>query len=240
MPNRMLREGILTSERVNALDWEAEVFYRRLMSVVDDFGRYSAHPALLRAALYPLKLEIVRDATIERLLKIVEQASLVRVYEVESKRYVELLDFKQQVRAKTSKYPSFDERTQSTCAAHAKQLFSDAHLDVVGDVDVDGGEKSSERLTHSEPLSGFAIPLNDGSEYAVTARTFQEWVKSFPAVDVGQELREMRAWAMANTAKRKTKRGVDAFIVRWLSKAQDTPSRTRSVESGAGIFAGAI
>jgi hypothetical protein len=54
MPNRVLREGILTSERVNALDWPAEVFYRRLMSVVDDFGRYWAKPELLRAGLYPL------------------------------------------------------------------------------------------------------------------------------------------------------------------------------------------
>ena len=36
MPNRILREGILTSERVNALSWEAEVFYRRLMSAVDE------------------------------------------------------------------------------------------------------------------------------------------------------------------------------------------------------------
>ncbi len=48
MPNRILREGILTSERVNLLSWEAEVFYRRLMSVVDDYGRFHAHPALLR------------------------------------------------------------------------------------------------------------------------------------------------------------------------------------------------
>ena len=36
MPTRILRDGILTSERVNLLDWEAEVFYRRLLSVGDD------------------------------------------------------------------------------------------------------------------------------------------------------------------------------------------------------------
>ncbi len=39
MPNRIIREGILTSEAVNSLSWEAEVFFRRLLSVVDDFGR---------------------------------------------------------------------------------------------------------------------------------------------------------------------------------------------------------
>ena len=48
MPNRILREGILTSERIERLDWAEEVFYRRVMSVVDDYGRYYARPALLR------------------------------------------------------------------------------------------------------------------------------------------------------------------------------------------------
>jgi hypothetical protein len=36
MPNRILRAGIITSDRVNALDFGAEVFYRRLMSAVDE------------------------------------------------------------------------------------------------------------------------------------------------------------------------------------------------------------
>jgi hypothetical protein len=80
----------------------------------------------------------------------------------------------------------------------------------------------------SEPISDFSIPLNDGSEWAVTTRTLAEWVQSFPAVDVAQELREMRAWSNANLPKRKTRHGVKAFIVRWLAKAQDTPGRTKT------------
>lgn len=141
MPNRILREGILTSERVNSLTWEGEVFYRRLMSVVDDYGRFSAHPSLLRAALYPLKLDAVRDANMERLLAIVEQARLVRVYEVAGKRYLEMLDFRQQVRSKESKYPQPPPLDQSAqCVADAQQVRSrcvaDAHLDGDGVEDV--------------------------------------------------------------------------------------------------------
>ena len=75
-------------------------------------------------------------------------------------------------------------------------------------------------------MSGFAIPLNDGSEWWIPLTTVQDWKHAYPAVDVEQELREMRAWANANPAKRKTSRGVASFAVRWLSKAQDTPSRT--------------
>ena len=84
---------------------------------------------------------------------------------------------------------------------------------------------STDLLAESEPLSEFAIPLIDGTDFKVPERTVGEWTKAYPAVDVPQELREMRTWALANKAKRKTKRGIEAFVVRWLGKAQDTPSR---------------
>lgn len=62
MPSRWLREGILTSEKVDKLCPQAEILYRRLMSVVDDWGRYYANPALVRAACYPLAVDRVREA----------------------------------------------------------------------------------------------------------------------------------------------------------------------------------
>ena len=116
VPNRILREGILTSERIEALNWAEEVFYRRLMSVVDDFGRYYARPSLLRAACYPLLLTKVSDSDIEKWLSACENAALVRVYvALDTKRYLQLLDFKQQVRATVSKYPPMP----SECVANA-------------------------------------------------------------------------------------------------------------------------
>jgi hypothetical protein len=135
LPNRILREGILTSERIAKLSWPAEVFYRRLMSVVDDFGRYYATPMLLRAACYPLHLEKVSDSDIGKWIRETEEAALVRVYPAEDgKRYLELLDFRQQVRAKASKFPAHDEQMRSECVADAQQMPADAHLVVVGDV----------------------------------------------------------------------------------------------------------
>lgn len=225
----------MESERVNALTPNAELFYRRLMSVVDDFGRYSANPTLLRANCYPLKLDSVKEDSIKKHLTECADAGLIVLYTVADKTYLEMQDFRQQMRAKESKYPPPDGCMRSRCAADDVQTLSNEHLD--GDGDGVEDDISSERLTHSEPnlqLSEFQIPLNDGSEYAVAAQTLQEWVQSFPAVDVGQELREMRAWSLANKAKRKTKRGVEAFVVRWLQKAQDTPSRRRDDNAGAG------
>lgn len=165
MPNRILREGILTSEPVNSLSWQAEVFYRRLMSVIDDFGRYYAKPALLRAACYPLQLEKVDDTDVVRMLVELTNSTpaLVEVYEVDGKQYLQLLKFRQQVRAKASRFPD----PPITCTASAKQMrgngAADAHLD--GDVSVDvGGVVFEDVLTlasqggENRPVSTPACP----------------------------------------------------------------------------------
>lgn len=140
MPNRILREGILTSPRVANLGWAEECFYRRLMSVVDDFGRYFADLGLLRAACYPRQLNKVSDSDVGKWLACVQKAALVRVYPAQDgESYLELLDFRQQVRAKASKYPG----PLSTCVADAEQTLSTAqqtlaneHLDVSVSVSV--------------------------------------------------------------------------------------------------------
>jgi uncharacterized phage protein (TIGR02220 family) len=105
MPDRILRVGILTSESVNRLSWPAEVFYRRLMSVVDDFGRYDGRPAVLRASLYALKVDRVSEPDIGKWIRESEEAGLVRRYTVTEKPYLELLKFEQKVRAVKSKWP---------------------------------------------------------------------------------------------------------------------------------------
>lgn len=105
MPTRILRDGILTSERVAKLGWGEEVFYRRLMSVADDYGRYYALPALLRAACYPLHLDKVSDADIGKWLTACVNAALVSVYPAsDGKRYLQILDFGQRIQSK-SKFP---------------------------------------------------------------------------------------------------------------------------------------
>lgn len=133
MPNRIIRDGILTSDRVNKLSANAELFYRRLMSVVDDFGRFSANLTLLRASCYPLKLDCVKEDSIKRHLAECEAAGLVVLYTVATKgEFLEMRDFKQQIRAQTSKYPKPPKTPQGElpieCSAGDKQTPANAHL----------------------------------------------------------------------------------------------------------------
>src|SRR5690242_15426432 len=116
MPNRILREGILSSDRVNEIAAEppVEVTYRRLYSVADDFGRFSAHPSLVRAAIYPLRLNQYTDADITQHLQRCADTKLIRLYEVNAKPYLEILDFRQRTRAMRSKYPGPDGSIDAT------------------------------------------------------------------------------------------------------------------------------
>lgn len=142
MPNRIIREGILSSQRVEMLSVHAEVFYRRLLSAVDDFGRFEAVPMLLLARLYPLRCQTVKPAEIEAWLRECQTANLVLVYHHNGAPYLEVVDFRQQRRAKTSKFPDPPETAQQTRADEIArvQMPSDAHLDVCEDVDVCEGE----------------------------------------------------------------------------------------------------
>jgi hypothetical protein len=118
MPTRLIREGIISSDRVNALDWPAEVFYRRLLNKVDDHGLYDARPSFLRTSLYPMKVDRVREADCSRWLAECETAGLIVLYEAGGKPYLMVLDTRWKTRA-AAKYPI---PPPETSARNGKQL----------------------------------------------------------------------------------------------------------------------
>ncbi|MDR1190649.1 MAG: hypothetical protein LBK60_03155 [Verrucomicrobiales bacterium] len=104
MPNRILRDWS-DSEKVNALSWQAEVLFTRLIMKADDFGRFTGNHKLIKAACFPLR-EAVRDSDICHWLTACEQAALLRVYVVGDKTYLQISNFGQRVREGVkSKYP---------------------------------------------------------------------------------------------------------------------------------------
>jgi hypothetical protein len=114
MPNRILREGIIDSKAVNSLSDDGELFYRRLMSIVDDFGRFEADIELLRARLFARAYDRWGPSRVSHALADVSGVltddghHLVTVYCQSSKFYLQINNFNQRVRAEKSKCPSPD------------------------------------------------------------------------------------------------------------------------------------
>lgn len=67
------------------------------------------------------------------------------------------------------------------------------------------------------PGSTYEQPL----DWGLTAGKLEEYKASFPGVDVLAESRKAQQWCRDNPAKRKTPRGMPAFMTRWLTRAQD-------------------
>lgn len=60
-----------------------------------------------------------------------------------------------------------------------------------------------------------------GIEAPITQADVDEWQTLFPAVNVMQEIRNIRAWNLANPKKRKTLEGYKKHVVTWLTKEQN-------------------
>ena len=148
------------------LGWAAEVFYRRLMSVADDHGRFHGLPKLIRAACYPLKIDTVSDADVAGWLDECVAAGLVEVYQGEDgKSYVQIVKFGQQVRSK-SKFPEPNEAASKQLIApdiNCEQVPAIAHLGVSVFVD--------EGVVDTAP-SGADSALAETKARAVTLKTY--------------------------------------------------------------------
>lgn len=111
MPTRILRDGIIDSKAVNALSESAEILYRRLMSIVDDYGRFEADPELIRARCFPRQLDRWSVERVESELQACSvdngHSPLVTVYFCGEQKYLEISNFGQRKQAKP-KFPGPD------------------------------------------------------------------------------------------------------------------------------------
>ena len=60
-------------------------------------------------------------------------------------------------------------------------------------------------------------------EYPVTKEKRAEYQKTYPGIDVDQELRSVQQWCIDNPSRRKTARGMPRFLNAWMDRAQNRP-----------------
>jgi hypothetical protein len=136
-----------------------------MMSVVDDFGRFDGRPSILRPSCYPLQLDKVRDADVQRGLDECEKAGIVRIYWVNeasgkrgvaardkagsdrfvipdnAKPYIQMMKW-DKPRAKSSKWPDPPESVM-THAYICSHMLPESDTDTEADTKPKQGSKRS-------------------------------------------------------------------------------------------------
>ena len=102
MANRILRDWTF-SENVDSLSYESEVFFTRLIMKADDYGKFHGSEKLLKAALFPLRN--VSSNQLQKMISECVKSGIIITYTIDSKQYIQILNFGQRLRVMSSKFP---------------------------------------------------------------------------------------------------------------------------------------
>lgn len=235
MPNRLIKESIHSSDKVNAMtDFQFRLWIN-LITYVDDYGRGDARSAIIKGSCFPLR-ERITNKDIENALAGLAGIGCVSLYEVDGMPYLYFPNWEkhQSVRNKRSKYP--DPNDLQAVESKCNQVQANAPV-----IQSNPKPNPNPSIFCAEPCVAdstpeqsappmIELPTNKteatGEMYPVFDSDIQKWAELYPAVDVMQELRGMYGWLDANKSNRKTSAGMRRFINSWLSREQNK-SRTR-------------
>jgi hypothetical protein len=228
---RTIKPEFPQSESMGRVSRDARLCFIMLWTVADDGGRLRGNSRMLASILFPYDDDAKR--LMDKWLAELEGERCITRYSIGGDSYIQIdgwASHQKIDKPSPSKLPSPPEDSRT----FAKDLES-SPLEGKGEEGngMDQGKDGGSGETSSPPA--IALPLIDKTEYPIVQTQIDEWQSAYPAVDVMQQLREMRSWALANPAKRKTQRGVHAFIVRWLSGEQDKGGKPRGPAAVIGV-----
>lgn len=182
MPSRILREGINSSELIDALSPEAELLYRRLMSVVDDYGRFHASPATVRGACWPTHPEKVCEQDVSKWLAECAQTdssgkSLITLYSNGKSKYLQINNFGQQIRTK-SRFPEPCEQSENNLISDCEQNACTSRISNFVFRISDAHTQSGAEPPAAADVRAFPQPKNPPPESP--SRRFGEFTKAYP------------------------------------------------------------
>ena len=188
MPNRILKESIRTSKSINAMSDFQFRLWAYLITYVDDFGRGSAEPDILKGFVFPRR-KCVTEASIKAALTDLANMGLIHLYVVDGDSYLCLRNWEkhQKPRAATSKYPAPPE-VESECM----QMQADASRCSQVQADVPDTRYSINDTRYSETNNGQSADADE-------CNPFDDFWKIYPNKVKKQDA--LKAWKSGKCEK---------------------------------------
>lgn len=161
MPNRLIKDSIRFSEKLNSLSDFQFRLWVSLITYVDDYGRGDARPAVIKGTCFPLR-DRITNKDIDAALNALAGAGCVGLYKVDGKPYLYFPNWQshQNIRNKKSKFPAPENATFNqlhTIESNCEQMK--ANVPVI--------QSESESESESNPsarVSALDVALNDFAE----------------------------------------------------------------------------
>lgn len=219
---RNIKPGFYKNEDLAECSVWARFIFPGLWMLADREGRLEDRSKRIKAELLPFDTQ-----DIEPLLSELAERKFIDRYEVGGIKYIQVVAFK------AHQAPHYSEKSSVIPACKTQESIKHQEPQTPGALQEDSGNvvpiKTGSQppdslipdslIPDSRPEVIEKIPLDDGSLFDVDEGFVAEMQKAYPRVDIIAELGKMRAWTLANTSNRKTRRGLPRFINSWLSRA---------------------
>lgn len=235
MANRILKDWT-QSEKVNSISINAEVFFTRLIMKADDFGSFHGNPKLLKANLYPLRLDAVRDADISRWTTECEKAGLILIYTAFDKQYLRIIDFGQRLRSMRSKFPEPVSNVRTTVSNSPLEVEEKLEEEVETEVEEESEcgitpQTKTQDQIDFEKFVGWISENTPNIAKLSSPFSLEEFLrikKEFPGEAVKNILQQMQ------NKKDLLKKYTSAYLtaLNWLKRAQDDKLTAVSIKAG--------
>lgn len=224
---RMFAKTIIDSDAFLDMPLSSQAFYFHLSMRADDDGFINNPKKIQRmvgASDDDFKLLIAKSFLIpfESGIVVIKHWKIHNY--IQSDRYKETvyLEEKGMLKLKENKAYTLNENSMDTqCIQDVSNMETQVRLgkDSIDKDSIDKdsiGEVSTDDKSSEPPV--ITLMLKDKTEYGITQKDIEHYKELYPAVDIMQELRNMKGWCESNPTKRKTRTGVKRFITGWLSK----------------------
>jgi len=239
---RNIKPGFFRNEDLVELPFQTRLLFIGLWTMADREGRLENRPKKIKLEIFPaddvdISLEITRLA----------EAGLVKVYEVDGKKCIQVVNFKKHQnphhRESASELPEPPENNENgqqppenkeaseslgqapdkpeSSRADSGFLIPDSGY--LNPEKQQGSASSDASPAESETPSGVRdFPTKDGKAFALPEQFVQELKSTYPRIDVEYQLQKARLWLIANPGRQKTRRGMTRFLNNWMGNQKPT------------------
>lgn len=220
------------SEKLGRQNLLTRLTFVGLISLADDEGRGRGEPTFLRGRIHPYAPDVTIEDFKKSLSNII-RIGLASFYEIEGCHYYALSGWKQNQYIEKPSRSMIPDPPKTDESGNGRGIEGDDSplegkgrdqgMDGKGKDNFSGEPQSDSPQQVDEMVLEFQVVGKGGHLWPLTKAKLQEYEGLYPNLNVLGLCSRMRQWCIDNPGKKKTARGMPAFIGRWLAKEADRP-----------------